>query len=235
MSFAAAARLRLRQESGITLLEMLVSLAVGTVVMLAGFGLIDMSFNFSARIFDRSDASQLARMALSHVTQELHSSCVAGGITPIQSGSDGSHLSFLSGYGSGATITPTLHKVAFAGGALTDTTYASIGGSAPSWSFATQPSAGVTVATHVTQAAIGSPAVTVPVFSYYGYTAGELSSTAMTTPLTTASAAAVAEVTIAFGVGPSSGSTAAGRLQTVDDSVVLRLSPASPTSTGPCS
>jgi prepilin-type N-terminal cleavage/methylation domain-containing protein len=231
----ARARVRARGERGYTLIELLVATVAGLIVCGAAFTILDTSLHFTSRINDQVDASQLGRDAMSTITQNLHSACVAAGVTPIQAGSDGTHLNFISAFGAGggAVITPTLHNIALSGGTLTDTTYAVASGSAPTWTFSTTPSGTRTLVANVSQIPSSQP-----VFNYYAYSGGQLSTTQLATPLSSSDAASAAEVTIGFVTAPSNNNTNLDRTVTLTDTVVLRLSPASPLSTvtnGPCS
>jgi hypothetical protein len=169
------------------------------------------------------------------ITQELHSGCVAEGVTPIQGTSDNSDLYFISGFGGAASVTPSLHKIVFSGGKIVDNVYAETGGTAPSWTFSNTISSSRTLLANVTQTTVNG--VAQPVFTYYSYSNGVLSNTPLTTPLSTGDAASTNQVAITFVAEPSSGNTALDRNVTLSDSVVLRLSPASPATAtdAPCS
>ena len=70
-------RLR-RDEDGFTLLELLAGMAVGTVVLLAAYGLIDSSGKSHARTRDRVDAVARSRIAMEEITRQLRSQvCVS--------------------------------------------------------------------------------------------------------------------------------------------------------------
>jgi Tfp pilus assembly protein PilW len=226
---------RLRDERGVTLIELLAALGSGLVVSLAGFALFDTTFRVSGHLFDRVDAAQLGRGALDRIELELHSACLAAGVIPIAAGSTASAITFVSAYGSSVAPTPVLHRISYAAGALTDSSYPMTGGVAPSWTFATTPSSTVTIASHVSQATGGLPSGPVPVFTYYAYTApGQLASSGLATPLSSAAAASTVSVGIDFVVGASEANAASDAPITVDDTVSLRLSSPTDTSTAPC-
>ena len=68
--------------------------------------------------------------------QELNSSCVWSTVPPVQAGSDGSHLWFLTAFSSVPLPNPILHQVWLtSGGALDDATYTLLNPLAPpgSW------------------------------------------------------------------------------------------------------
>jgi prepilin-type N-terminal cleavage/methylation domain-containing protein len=222
-------RERLSEDRGFTLVEVLVAMVAGTVILMALFMVLDLSVRQSARSIDRVDASQRGRTAMEQLVQQLHSSCVAATVAPVLAGSDASNLKFLSQFGSAAVLTPNMHVVSLTSGSLVDTVYPATGGSAPTWTFSATPSATKTFTGNVSQAVLGG--VTQPVFQYYSYVGGQLSTTPLPTPLSATDAADAVEVTIDFAVTPSDNSTEADRTINTTDSVVLRYVPASGSTT----
>lgn len=158
-----------RDERGFTLVEMLAVLVSATVVMGALFTIIDTTLNQTSRSFTKVDATGRARTTIESIENELHSACVASGITPIQSNSSNTSLLFASQYGTASTPTPVEHQITFnaATGTLTDTTYASNGGEPPDWTYSTTPTSTTTLLTNVSAQVVGG--VTTPVFQYYAY------------------------------------------------------------------
>jgi hypothetical protein len=235
-----------RTEDGFTLVELLVVMLAGIVVMGALFTILDVTLHQTTRTYSRVDATQRARITVETVLSELHSACVAAGVTPIQPQSSDTSLTFISQYGNAATPTPVEHQIAFNGGAgtLTDTSYAVSGGSAPSWTFSSTATSTVTLLTNVAQSG------TTPVFQYFAYqqplnsssvpytdSAGNpymmlLDGTSavpgtstiptaapLTTPLSTAAALQAAEVSIKLVVGPSGGSNENTTLSDANETV----------------
>jgi len=222
-----------RDESGFTLIELMVALVVGMIVLLVAFNMLDVSVQQTAQITERVDADQRGRHALETITQELHSSCVASAVAPIQSsdgshpGSDNSHLAFITQFGSAPSLTPDLHVISMAGGQITEAVYAGIpGGAAGTWTFATSPTRTGQLLSNVSPALVGSPPVVQPAFQYYAYgPMGQLLTTPLSSPLSASDAKSAVAVSIAFAAQPTSGSPDVKRTVNFDDSVVLRLSP----------
>jgi type II secretory pathway component PulJ len=160
-----------RTEDGFTLIELLVVVLAGIIVMGALFTILDVTLHQTTRTYSRVDATQRARTTLETLLNELHSACVAAGVTPIQPQSSDTSLTFISQNGStaspanAASLTPVEHQIAFNGtaGTLTDTTYAVSGGSAPSWTFSSTATSTVTLLINVAQSG------TTPVFRYFAY------------------------------------------------------------------
>ena len=180
-----ATRLRAaREHDGFTLVELLVAMLAGSILMAALLTMIDVTMHQTTLQFSRVDATQQGRVAVEDLEAELHSSCVAPGETPIQAGSDGSNLIFVSQYGSTSaanaiTPTPVKHVVAYnaAAGTLTDSAYAVTGGTGPNWTFSTTAQSVHLILGHVTQQA-SSP----PVFQYFSYSVPTNGGTPYTAP-----------------------------------------------------
>jgi hypothetical protein len=250
------ARHVLNDADGFTLVELLASMAAGLVVLFASFSLIDFSLEATSRVTDRVDAVQQGRTAMERLVQELNSGCLTGEVSPIQGATspgitpvvntDASDIVFVSGVGDGTTATPTEHVVSFQNGELTDLSYTNTGGSPPTptsaatWTFNPSPAAGFTLLGHVSQVDSNTP-----MFQYFSYSnpsnptpnsllgAAPLSPVPLNAtwpPITgeANAAGAVARVDIAWTASPSSGLTDLSRQVTMNDSVVFRLTPASP-------
>ena len=178
----------LRSEEGITLIEVLISVAMGGIILYGVIMLFTFIVSQDVQVEDAVTTNQNGRLALATISQELHSTCVGPGVTPIQSGgtvaSDGivtyssdTEIDFISAYASSQTIaSPTLptdgtsnsvqlHKLVFdsSQGTLTDTSYPAISGFAPHWVFSSTPDNSAELLSGVTQT--GST----PVFQYYRY------------------------------------------------------------------
>jgi prepilin-type N-terminal cleavage/methylation domain-containing protein len=157
---------RLAAERGYTLVEMLAVLAAGSVVMLAVVAILDLTIHQTTRTYSYVNATQRARVTTETLENELHSSCIAAGETPVQSGSSDTTLSFISQYGNAANVTPVLRRLTFDSTAhtLAEADYSVSGGSAPNWSFNTAPYVNRQLLTNVSQQGTG-----VPVFQYFAY------------------------------------------------------------------
>ncbi len=162
---------RLRDESGFTLIELLSSIIAASVVMTAIVVVTSVALHQSSRIYTKADASQRAMTKLEQVENELHSACVVDNVAPIQSGSSGSTVEFISYFGDSANPQPATqwnppngmiwHDIVFANGTLTDYNY-TVSGTAPNY---TQGSllGSETLLTNVAQNG------TTPIFQYFAY------------------------------------------------------------------
>jgi type IV pilus assembly protein PilW len=224
---------QLRDQSGMTLIEMLVAMVLGLVIASAALGLVEMTQRTFERVTDQVTSTQGGRTAISRIEQELEYSCFlpatnSDGVQtfwPIQAASsflgtpasDGSTIVFFSASGWGSPPTITLHKIV----------YTAASGSTPGTivDYATPPTAssggtpttfqgGTTTAT--TLATNVSTVGSYPVFQYFGYNGSDelptLSQLSSTTPLavpltanSSGTAADAAAVWINFSVAGAQG------------------------------
>jgi type II secretory pathway pseudopilin PulG len=243
-------RAALRDERGFTLIELLVATLAGIIVAAATGAIVVASVHFSSNVGNRVDANQEGRVAMEKITQALNSSCVATGVTPVvgtpapagmvggaASGSDANDVVFYSSLKDLPTLEPDEIEISLTGTApsqqLVMSTYANTGTAAspPPWTFSTTPYPNFVLLPLAAQATIGG--VAQPVFQYYAYSGSSISTTPIPSsqlPLSTATAATVAEVTISFEALPSNQGaniSATGVGANISDSVVFRLTPAS--------
>lgn len=81
-------RARLADERGFTLVELLAALVVGSIVLFAGFGLLDTAVRLQARSVDALDASDRGRLGIDRMAQGLQSRICVGAEPSIVEGRD---------------------------------------------------------------------------------------------------------------------------------------------------
>jgi type II secretory pathway component PulJ len=224
-----------RGEQGFTLIEMLVTLVTGIVIVLAAFSILDVSLTQSSRISERVETDQRARLAMEKILLELHSSCVVSVSNAIEQNSNATDIQFISQPGSEVYFTTvTKHEISLSGGKLTDASYVSEPSSSGDWKFHSTPTSTETLLTNVSQSKVGE--TTVPIFQYYRYTGGNLSTTPESVPLSLESAEDTAEVTVSFTTTATTGEEKTGQPVALADTAVLRFDPASAAGNNePCS
>ena len=84
MSLLNSRMAALRSERGFTLIELLIAMALGLVVSLAAFSILEFTTSDVSRITNRAHVDQTGRVALEKIMLQLHSACVAVTITPIE-------------------------------------------------------------------------------------------------------------------------------------------------------
>jgi prepilin-type N-terminal cleavage/methylation domain-containing protein len=198
-------RERMRQlhaeQSGFTLPELLTSIFIGLIVLMAAFMLLDRAVSGSAQIADREDASQRGRVAMEEITQRLRSEVCLGDAQPIVAGTDSS-VTFYTNLSSNpnAAQKRTLRYVA-AEKRLYEDIYTGTG-TFPALTFPPTPNTTRELVRPIVQATkkIGSTTTTLPFFRYYKYTANTTTGalTQLNTPLSSIDAPDVVMVGVAF-------------------------------------
>ena len=80
---------RLRHESGVTLVELMVAMMIGTMTILAVYGVLDTSIKQSTQIAGRVNATQRGRIAMDTITRQLRSQvCYSSTVPALVSGTD---------------------------------------------------------------------------------------------------------------------------------------------------
>lgn len=163
---------RLRDERGFTLIEALVAMISGVIVVGALVLLLEVTINQTSRITETSQANQLGRVTMTKIIDELHSTCLAQGFTPIQEVSTEQKLRFITAYSENSVIPSSAaseHEILFSkpGETLTDKTYAATSGEGSSFAFPTTATSTVRIGAQITP---GTPSgKEAPVFRYYRY------------------------------------------------------------------
>lgn len=216
-----------REQSGFTLVELLMTMLTSLVVMSAIVMMLTTSLRNQDRINRRVDANQRVRPVMTRIIQELHSACIAPRMTPIigdgsasgPSASTGSQISFLSKSGSAVTPTPEKHVISLSGGTLSESVYQATGGTQPGpWTFSSTASSSTQLLTQVSAPASG-------MFQYYDFVNGQVDTSATTVPVTATDAAKVAIVKITISSSPTKGVSTfdPGSPLVVSNSADLRL------------
>jgi hypothetical protein len=229
--------IRLGDEEGTTMVELLVGLAMGMVVMVGLTTMLIVVLHGNARVDARVEATDNARIAITRIMEELHSACTTHEIVPVKVGSTGTVLAFShAGSTSGKeafepepvesvlTYSPTQ--------TLTQVDYKKIGGTALAPIFEEHKAGNGVSRILLTKVSPGGP--NGELFSYYSYGANGPARVSTITAQTTPS---VILVNVALTAGPRSTPVAdAGAAATVKDSATLRLTPPSSTGTDaqPC-
>jgi Tfp pilus assembly protein PilW len=213
-------------QRGATMVEVLVSTATGLVVLSALTMVIVVSMHANSRVSARVDATQRARLVVTKIMQQLHSACVAPKIAPIHPESTGTSLKFIhapGSQGSAVAPAPTLSQISLSNGVLTQTDWASTGGSAPNWTYSSTP----TTTTLLTGVAPIPPSSSI--FNYYASSNGSTTPTPQSTPLEGAAPSTI-QVQVALSASPSRGRSSvadANAAAGVRNSATLRLTPPS--------
>lgn len=239
MTLAQTLRQRLADESGLSLIELLVAIVTSLVVVAVLMGLLVVSQHQTVLLRDVGQATQSGRTAMTRIVDELHSACLAKEFAPVQKESTASKLVLINAYSNEAEIKSgertrediiTFNK---AKGTLSDETLTSTGGEYPEFAFQA-PGKGTRrlIGSNITETKQGE--LKVPVFRYYEYaetpepsTATEASSTLKETtgvPAEKGEGKTVAGVAITFTAAPTSGLETVGRSVNLNTLVTLAFS-----------
>ncbi len=240
--------IRLADDSGFSLMELIWAMVLGMIILLAAFTVIDKSFLTNKLVSDREDALQRGRQALEQMTRQMRSQvCLptSPATLPISSGQDQS-ISFYTYLGdpSAATVAngqrdlgtdqvfPELHTF----------TYTAAVGSTPSK--ITETDAKVTSFAPLTVASAYKTTVLATnvaltnnkLFQYYaGSASGGVSTTPLTTPLTSTSAASVVDINVNYKMLPTKITDATNKQATTfTDDVFFRSVNPEDTTNQPC-
>jgi prepilin-type N-terminal cleavage/methylation domain-containing protein len=234
-------------QRGYTLIELVVGMALGVIVMLAAFGLLEFTTEDVSRTTTRVQLNQLGRTALENVMLELHSACVAPNVNPIIEKTSPTTLILVSQAGQESTFA-TVHKrkIVYTAGAngtgtLIEYIYPSTSAinSAGNYTFSSTAEKTVLLLKGIRQTEeVGKPGVYRPVFQYYRYYEktdtspkyGQIDETAISGgtggELSLAEAENVTKVTMSFTLAPEGKEAATfghDRPVAFEDSAVFRL------------
>jgi hypothetical protein len=215
-------------QRGTTLTELVVGMGAGLVVLTGLTMLIILTLNTTGRVSARVHATQTARLTLTRVIDQLHSACIAPKVAPIRVNSSDSELRFVHATGSAVSPVPTLTKITYSNGTLTQRDYAWKSGTAPFWEFNE-----VTPSRTVVLSDLVAPIPGQPVFSYYGYAAGAVSTTPLAVPLSTTAAGETIQVSVSFLGLPDGGKSEDATPARMQGSASLRLTASSFNPTAP--
>jgi len=225
----------MKSERGFAFPELLVSMLVFGIVLAMIMQMVQVTTKNQERITQRVVASQRARPVMAQLMNNMRSACFAPGVAPVLANSNASSITYLARTGSAAVPVPDKRVVTLSGTTLSETVYPATG-TTPPWTFSSTPISNRELLTDVALARSG--ASTVPVFRYYelGYVAGKLTPIPLGVPLSAASAAKTAMVSVAFSGAPS-GTKAARDDPTASlsltDTATLRLEAGNPDVTRP--
>lgn len=194
-------RLR-RDQSGMTLVELTIGMAIGLVVTFASLTVLQQAEKASNEIADRQDAMQRGRLAMEDITRQLRSQvCLGTNAEPISYG-DGNKITFYADLSDGSqnVAKRTLTYTAPSGstpGKITEELFSGTG-SYPNLTFPSTATRTRVLLNGAKQVVSGSTPV--PVFRYYAYQPGTPTGDLilLSTPLSAADASRTVKVTVAY-------------------------------------
>jgi type II secretory pathway pseudopilin PulG len=219
---------RLRaDESGYTLIELMVGMSIGIVVILASFMVLDRATVVSNEIADRQVAIERGRQAMELMTRQLRSQvCLGESAEPISYG-DGSTITFYADLSDGSQNVAQ-RKLTFVSpsgstpGKIKEDVYAGVG-TYPDLTFPSTPTTSRPLLERAQQVKVSG--VAQPVFRYYAFQPGSPTGDLdeLPTPLTAADASRTIMVRIAFVSTPERTVPLDKDATTLQDDVYVRL------------
>jgi prepilin-type N-terminal cleavage/methylation domain-containing protein len=197
--------MRLRDQRGFSLTELLVSMTVGVGVLLAAFTLSSALLHAQTKVSDRSESIARGRAAMEQIVQQLRSQVCLGPGYPAITYGDGSRVVFYADLAN-RTFVPEQRELVYASGALTERAYPGTQtGGQPPFTFARTPSRTRVVLDRMQLRR--EEGVDVPFFRYYTFDGSDpiRPSRLLATPLSASDAARVVQVTISYAALPSRG------------------------------
>lgn len=222
---------RLRSDqTGMTLVELLVSMTLGLIILTAIMSLVQTSQRVTTTDTERSDATQRGRIAMERLVQGLRSQvCLKADATSPQTtltaGSDTSVTFFAdvtapdtANSGLPTAFAPQQISYTYAAGSIRQQTSNGVAASDGTYTFPTVIANAVVLTN-------GAQAGATPIFRYYGYNSDGTLDTAdpLPTPLAVADLPKVAKIDIDFVAKPTDNSTNTSVQSEFEDSVTLRL------------
>jgi len=221
-------RLR-REESGMTLIELLVASTLGIIVITAAFQVLIVGMKGTQRVAAGVDTVQRGRQAMENVTRELRTQICLPTLTgpqPAILSGDGTTVSFYADLGD-ENLTPDLRTISFAGNQITEKTYANTGTTtSPAFSgYPGTPATTRVLATNVVQD--GST----PYLRYYKFSTSDPIEPSIqigsTAALTSDEKARVVQINVTFVVRPGGPNADPASATIMDNKVFVRTSSAS--------
>lgn len=217
---------RLRDESGVTLTELLAAMGIGLIVLMAGFMLLDRSVTVSQEIADRQQAVQRGRAAMELITRQLRSQvCLGESTEPITYG-DAYSVSFYADLSDGSqnveTRTLSYEEPDDGPGSIVEEVTPGVG-TYPDLTFASGSTVSRALLTGVQPVSAGDEPQ--PVFRYFAFESGSPTGDLqeLATPLSSSDASRTVLVRIAFVALPDRVNPRELDATTLEDDVFIRI------------
>jgi prepilin-type N-terminal cleavage/methylation domain-containing protein len=214
-----------RDERGFTLIEMVISMVIGVIVILAAYTVLDASSSLGKRTQDRVDAAQRGRLAMDVIGSELRSQvCLPGAVPPMAAGATPTDFTFYSNLGD-QNSPPQKRRLYVQNGAIKEQTWTgtySGSGTSLTVNWAATPTSKVLVDP---VAQVATPLGPTPYFRFWGFDANlpaTINQPLDTTPLSAADAGRVVQIDVNFVARPTGSTTTSPRDSIFQQSIFFR-------------
>jgi hypothetical protein len=219
-----------RNESGQTLVELMIGMVIGLVVLGAAFMILDAATPLAGRTQDRVDAYQRGRLAMDVIASELRSQvCLPGAIPAIVPlNSNNNEIWFYANTGDDATA-PQRRRIYLAGDQIKEDLWKGTFAANGSVTFQVDPTSTRILITPVALA----PATSL--FSYWGFDANLPAAVnqPIGIPVSATNAQKVVQVDVSFVSRPTRATAASKRDSTFQQSVFFRTADPTDPAKGP--
>ncbi|MDX6649453.1 MAG: hypothetical protein QOJ97_1404 [Solirubrobacteraceae bacterium] len=220
----------LREQDGMTIVELLVGMIIGVILLLAAFAILDRAYSANREAAERSEASQRGRLAMENVVRTLRSQVCIGASRASLTAGNANGLTLLVDL-SGGSSPPERRSITYTPStrSLDEAVYPG-SGTFPNYTFPASPTTTRTLLINAGQAD------TTPVFSYYAMdpTSGRGANVALPVPLSTADLSRTARIAVAFTARPERATVDANSTTLHDDVYVRSADPLNPTGGQSC-
>lgn len=227
----------MRDERGMTLVELIVAMSIGMIVIAGATTAVTRAFQIQKESQDRTDATQRGRLALEAMTRSLRSQVCMGTPRTAVKGATSDEISYTADLTGGATL-PDLYKLTYDPTAKTITENVYDGsGTYPTLVFPSTPTRTRVLLTNVVPSIDKTTGSNIPIFTYWALdVAGDGANTALTTfPLVATDLSRVARIALNYTTRPA-GKASTDKLATsfADDVYVRSADPVNPTGGQTC-
>jgi Tfp pilus assembly protein PilW len=221
-----------RDESGQTLMELMIGMVIGLVVLGAAYTILIAATPLAAHTHDRVDAYQRGRLALDVISSELRSQvCLPGAIPAIiPTTSTNNEIWFYSNTGDDAEA-PQRRRIYLSGTAIKEDLWKGTFNAAGNVTFQVNPTTSRTLVSPVVL--VSAPAT--PLFSYWGFDANLPAAVnqPIGVPVSATDAQKVVQVDISYVARPTKATAASPRDTTFQQSVFFRTADPTDPAKGP--
>lgn len=196
-------------QRGFTLVELMSTISIGMIILLAAWAIIDRSASAADSVSDRVNTTQRGRIAMEDITGLLRSQvCLPEDVSDTTLddsktaliSATGNDVTFYTDFG-GENPLPDRRKISYSSGTITETLWRPTG-TAPDWVYPASPTRTRKLGTGLAPAQVNG--VDQPVFRYYAYNTAQPPepNLALTAPLSTLDLSRTVKIDISFASKP---------------------------------
>jgi type II secretory pathway pseudopilin PulG len=211
-------------EDGFTITEVLAAMAIGMIVIVAAFTILEVSVRTTVRTQDRVDTVQRGRNAMDVITQQMRSQICLGKVASLVEAKNDS-VTFYADLTDGSTGRPPQRRtLTYASGKITEKVEAGTG-MPPTTQWLTAPKLNALLNDATRDPAVPAAADgTQPIFRYYAFTRDPVPQLVgpLATPVAASVLPSIVKISVAFGVRRTGSPTTEAAGTVMHDDVYIR-------------